>query len=106
MDGYIVVEQYIDIVLDAYMKMYPEENPIAVREMISNTLEESIIDIPCTLHNDTYHEYIDTSLLDVFNWLSERKPIISGAASFSNNMQNIQHHQSRCWKHGCRKERN
>ena len=82
MDGYIVVEQYIDIVLDAYMKMYPEENPIAVREMISNTLEESITDIPCTLHNDTYHEYIDTTLLDVFNWLSERKPIISGAASF------------------------
>jgi len=24
----------------------------------------------------------------------------------SNSMQNIQHHQSRCWKHGCQKERN
>lgn len=82
MDEYIVVEKYIDVVLEGYMSMYPDSNPAEVRKLISDKLEECIVDIPCTLHNDTYHEYIDTTMLDTFNWLSTRKPIISGAGSF------------------------
>ena len=82
MGQYILVDEYTEIVVDGYMRMYPDANPDEVRAVIAKKLEEEVIDIPCTLHNDTYHEYIDTTVLDTFNWLSLRKPIISGAGSF------------------------
>ena len=82
MGQYILVDEYTEIVVDGYMRMYPDANPDEVRTVIAKKLEEEVIDIPCTLHNDTYHEYIDTTVLDTFNWLSLRKPIISGSGSF------------------------
>ena len=82
MDGYVIVEEYLDVATDSYMRMYPDSDPVLVREVMADELEKSLIDIPCTLHNDTYHEYVDTTILDVFNWLRLRHPIISGNGSF------------------------
>lgn len=82
MDSNVVIDEYIDNAVDIYMRIYPDSNINDVRAMVTKKVEESLRDIPCTLHNDTYHEYVDTTILDVCNWLKIRKPIISGNGTF------------------------
>ena len=82
MESNVVIDEYIEQTVDVYMRMYPDSNETQVRQLVTKKIEESLVDIPCTLHNDTYHEYVDTTVLDTFNWLSIRKPIISGNGTF------------------------
>lgn len=82
MGSNVVVSEYIEYTVDVYMRMYPDSDIDQVRSLVTKKVEESLIDIPCVLHNDTYHEYVDTTVLDVFDWLKIRKPIISGNGTF------------------------
>lgn len=82
MESNVVIDEYIEHTVDVYMRMYPDSNETQVRQLVTKKIEESLVDIPCTLHNDTYHEYVDTTVLDTFNWLAIRKPIISGNGTF------------------------
>ena len=82
MDSNVVIDEYIENTVNVYMRLYPESNENEVRMLVTKKVEESLIDIPCALHNDTYHEYVDTTVLDTFNWLAFRKPIISGNGTF------------------------
>lgn len=82
MESYVVIDEYIENTVEVYMRLYPDSNIAEVRALVEKKVEEALIDIPCTLHNDTYHEYVDTTVLDVCNWLKQRKPIISGNGTF------------------------
>lgn len=77
-----IVEEYVDEIAKIYVEMYPETEYAIAKRLAAEIISESLIDIPCTLHNDTYHEYVDTSVLDVLNWLDQRKPIITGNGTF------------------------
>lgn len=82
MDSNVVIDEYIEYTVDMYMRLYPDSDISQVRQLVIQKVEQSLIDIPCVLHNDTYHEYVDTTVLDVCNWLKIRKPIISGNGTF------------------------
>ena len=82
MESNVVIDEYIENTVNVYMRLYPESDENKVRMLVTKKVEESLVDIPCTLHNDTYHEYVDTTVLDTFNWLKIRKPIISGNGTF------------------------
>lgn len=78
----IVLDTYIEETVDIYMRMYPNTDINLVRKLVEEEVLNEVRDIPCTLHNDTYHEYVDTTILDVMNWSYDRKPIISGNGTF------------------------
>lgn len=76
------VEEYKNRIFDMYVKTHPNVNQDKVRALIDKLTDETIRDIPCQLHNNVYHEVIDTTVLNTFNWIEERQPIISGNGTF------------------------
>jgi len=77
-----VVSKYEDMIFDAYMKMHPNVNPEKVRYLISKMTEKHFIDIPCQMDNNVRHETFSTTLTNVFDWMDQRKPIISSNGTF------------------------
>ena len=78
----VAVREYIDDVVDVFMRMYPNASREEAERAAMCTIENNIIDIPCVLHNDTTHEKLETSVLATFDWIRTRKPIITGNGTF------------------------
>lgn len=77
-----VIMTYEEDIFEKYMKMHPNANPKKVKEIIISITEKRLKDVPCKLHNNITHEWIDTGMLDVFDWIETRKPIITGNGTF------------------------
>lgn len=82
MNSSSVIMRYENDIFEKYMKMHPNANPNKVRDIIINITEKRLIDIPCKLHNNITHEWINTSMLNVFDWIETRKPIMTGNGTF------------------------
>ena len=78
----VAVREYIDDVVDVFMRIYPNASREEAERAAMCTIENNIIDIPCVLHNDTTHEKLETSVLATFDWIRTRKPIITGNGTF------------------------
>ena len=74
--------QYENDIYEKYMKMHPDANPEKVRQIIINITEKRMKNIPVKMHNNVTHEWLDTSMLDVFDWIDQRHPIITGNGTF------------------------
>lgn len=77
-----VVERYQDRVTDMYLRTHPNVDPNLVRSMVHQIVEDRLRNIPCQMHNNITHETIDTSMIDTFEWIENRNPIISGNGTF------------------------
>lgn len=77
-----VVERYQDRVTDMYLRTHPNIDPNLVRSMVHQIVEDRLRNIPCQMHNNITHETIDTSMIDTFEWIENRNPIISGNGTF------------------------
>lgn len=75
-------QMYLDRVQDMYMKTHPDRNPDDVRLKIQELTDQNFKNIPCQLHNNITHETVNTSVCDVFDWIEQRTPIITGNATF------------------------
>ena len=64
--------QYENDIYEKYMKMHPDANPEKVRQIIINITEKRMKNIPVKMHNNVTHEWLDTSMLDVFDWIDQR----------------------------------
>lgn len=66
--------------------MYCKAHPNLDRGMVASKLLEftngRMRNIPCQLHNNITHERIDTTVLDTFEWIENRQPIITGNGTF------------------------
>lgn len=65
-----------------YIKTHPNVNPDKVRQLIEQLTNQSFRNIPCEMHNNITHETLQTSMVDVFEWVEDRGPIISGNGTF------------------------
>ena len=74
--------QYENDIYEKYMKMHPDANPEKVRQIIINITEKRMKNIPVKMHNNVTHEWLGTSMLDVFDWIDQRHPIITGNGTF------------------------
>lgn len=77
-----VVSYYIDAVCDMYQKIHPDVNPDIIRRHASEYINGSFTDIPCTMKNNITHENRETTVSQVFEWIDERQPIITGNGAF------------------------
>ena len=77
-----IVNEYEDMVVRMYMKTHPNVDPGRVRQLVSNQIQNQFQDIPVKMDNNIRHETFDTTMTQVFEWMKERKPIISSNGTF------------------------
>jgi hypothetical protein len=77
-----IVNEYENMVVQMYMKTHPNVDPGRVRQLVSNQIQNQFQDIPVKMDNNIRHETFDTTMTQVFEWMKERKPIISSNGTF------------------------
>ena len=77
-----IIERYHDKIFEMYMSTHPGANPQSVRRLIHQFTNDNVRNIPCQMHNNVSRENLDSSIIDVFDWVDNRKPIITGNGSF------------------------
>ena len=77
-----IVQRYEERIFNLYMSTRPNVDPDEVRHLIHEFTERQLRDIPCVLHNNMTHERIQTSMINTFDWIEQRNPIISGNGAF------------------------
>ena len=77
-----IVDRYQDRIVSMYLKTHPNANPDIVRNLVNDFTNSNLRNIPCTMHNNMTHETIETSMVDTFDWIDTRNPIISGNGTF------------------------
>ena len=73
---------YLNSIFEMYMATHPNANPDKVKHHIQELTDQHFKDIPCNLHNNITDERVDTTVCNVFDWIDQRQPIISGNATF------------------------
>lgn len=77
-----IVDRYQDRILDMYMRTHPNVDRNMVSSLIQEFTDQRLRNIPCVMHNNVTHEKIETTMIDVFDWIRTRNPIISGNGTF------------------------
>ena len=77
-----VVNSYGEMIADMYSRMHPEIDKNLILAQTQQILDEKIKDVPCQMHNNVTQERVDTTLLNSFDWIKQRNPIISGNGTF------------------------
>lgn len=77
-----IIERYKKELVDLYMQTHPNLNPARVSELVNELINRTVCDIPCKMDNNTTRETINTTMSNVFEWIEERQPIISGNGTF------------------------
>ena len=75
-------QEYLDRICNMYISMHPDVDPGQVRVHIQELTDRNFRDIPCQLHNNISKELINTSVCNVFDWIEQNNPIISGNGTF------------------------
>lgn len=77
-----VVDRYKNDIISMYMQTHPDVDRGTVAQLIDQLMEKSLTNIPCVMHNNVYHETIRTDIVNVFDWIGTRNPIITGNGTF------------------------
>lgn len=81
----LLLQEYIDSQVQTYKLQYPQAKESDLRNIIIKIIEKrtSSMDIPAVIHNDYQDDrVINTSLLGVYNWYKNQKPIAGGNGTF------------------------
>lgn len=77
-----VVDRYQSRILSMYLQTHPDVDPDRVQELIQTLTERNLRDIPCVMDNNMTHETIQSTMINTFEWIEERSPIITGNGTF------------------------
>lgn len=87
----LFIEEYIDQQIAMYKLQYPQAREKDLRAIITNIVKKHLVDVPATIYNDYQDDrVISTSLLGVYNWYKEKKPITAGNGTFFMNQDKAQ----------------
>ena len=79
------LKKYKKEMSDAILSMNPDFDKDKVGDIVEEMMKENMCNPRVTLDNNYTGETRDTTLLSVFDWVLERKPIICGNATFYKN---------------------
>ena len=77
-----VVDRYKDRIVQMYSRTHPNLDINVISQQVDLLINSRLKDIPCEMHNNVTHERIDTTMVNVFDWIKNRNPIISGNGTF------------------------
>jgi hypothetical protein len=83
-DSYFI-NSFIDKMTETMMRIDSDYDEKEVRETIKELIEEQGANPRVTLDNNYTGERRETTLLSVFDWAIDRKPILCGNATFYKN---------------------
>ena len=87
----LLLQEYIEEQVKTYKLQYPQAKEADLRSIIENIVARHIKDIPAVIHNDYQDDrVIQTSLLGVYNWYKNQKPIAAGNGTFFFNQEKAQ----------------
>lgn len=75
--------------LKTYHKMYPELNKKELKEYIENIFDTHVNDKKLVLDNNYVKKSVSTSILEIYEWMQETKPIIAGHGVFYRNQNQV-----------------
>lgn len=79
----LFIREYIDQQVAAYKLQYPHAREKDLRAIITRIVKKRFVDIPATIYNDYQDDrVISSTLLGVYNWYKEKKPIAAGNGTF------------------------
>lgn len=76
------INKYIDEMVSIIHRMYPDKDLDKVKKIIKNQVEKRLVNPIVNLDNNVTHENVDSDLLSVLKWIDNRKPVVSGNATF------------------------
>ena len=76
------VKRYSNEMFDIFTRMHPEWDEKKLKEKINEIIEEQLLDVRVTISNNYTENIGDTTLISVFDWFYEKKPILAGNATF------------------------
>lgn len=76
------VKRYSSEMFDIFTRMHPEWDEKKLKEKINEIIEEQLLDVRVTISNNYTENTGDTTLISVFDWFYEKKPILAGNATF------------------------
>lgn len=79
------IQKYKEEMIDSMMKMNPSWNKEKVEKEIDKIIKENIQIPEVEMDNNYTREHKEASLLSVFDWAIDRKPIIAGNGTFYKN---------------------
>jgi hypothetical protein len=79
------IEKYRTRMVKTICQCNPEWDKSKVEKIVDKMIKEQVMNPAVELDNNYTGEHRDTSLLSVFNWLIERKPLIAGNGTFYKN---------------------
>ena len=77
-----VIDRYHERIVGMYLQSHPNADPVKVRQLCETLTEKRLKDIPCQMHNNVSHELIDSTMINTFDWIEQRSPIITGNGTF------------------------
>jgi phosphohistidine phosphatase SixA len=77
-----VIEKYHERIMEMYLQAHPNADPNKVRQLCETLTEKRLKDIPCVMHNNMTHELVESTMINTFEWIDQRSPIITGNGTF------------------------
>ena len=77
-----VIEKYHERIIGMYLQAHPNADPNKVRQLCETLTEKRLKDIPCVMHNNMTHELVESTMINTFEWIDQRSPIITGNGTF------------------------
>ena len=65
-----------------YLQTHPHVDRNTVDTLVSQMIQENLKNVPCVLHNNITHERIETDMVNTFEWIENRNPIMTGNGTF------------------------
>lgn len=79
------IEKWMSEMTKTMQQANPDWDENEIRETLLDMVEKDIQNPPVNLDNNYTQENRDSTLLSVFDWIDDRKPIISGNGTFYKN---------------------
>lgn len=87
-ETYTFVEEWKSAQKSILKTIFPSFSKKEIERFLDSYISKSLINVNATLHNNYAHQSLDTTLLDVIDWIKEKEPICAGFGMFFKN-QNL-----------------
>lgn len=74
-------EKWINQACQKIKLLFPKDDEDSIREFLSEAFDRDYVDNKCTIYNNYEKEEVETSYYNLFNWIDERKPILTESGS-------------------------
>lgn len=69
--------------------MYPDMDKKEIKKFVTGEYKKNVKDIPCSIHNNYMNKRINTTIIEVMDWIKKTSPICAGHGVFFKNQNQV-----------------